>query len=121
MQNVAFADITQQRAVAPNLRDVSPSLRKAGRKARLSGVGSDDPMAALLAALPEALGRRMRFYEPAAHEPSFDELWLANALDAIRQGDVPRYRFAMLSRMSREKASALHFMMCRAAFKVETV
>lgn len=93
----------------------SQTLRNAGRRARLSGVSSGTPMADLLAALPDALGRRMRFHEPAAREKSFDERWLENLLDAVRCGDDARYRFALLSRMSREKASRLHFLVCKAA------
>lgn len=90
-------------------------VRMAGRKARLSGVTTGDPMQELLSALPEALGRRMKFHEPAASEKSFDELWLENLLDAVRQNDEARYRFALLSRMSRERASRLHFLVCKAA------
>ena len=76
-------------------------------------------MAELLTALPEALGRRLRFHELTAAEQSFDELWLANIFDAIRQGDEERYRFGMLSRMSQEKASALHFLVCKAAARLD--
>ncbi|MBQ2260416.1 MAG: hypothetical protein II336_03505 [Loktanella sp.] len=104
-------------AIARRLPDVQPDqrLRDAGRKARLTGVTTGDPMQALLAALPAALGRRMRFHELNAAEKSFDELWLENLLDAVRQGDEARYRFALLSRMSREQASRLHFLVCKAA------
>jgi hypothetical protein len=91
------------------------TLRHAGRLARLSGRRTGDPMQVLLAALPAALGRRMRFHEPGAVEKSFDELWLENLLDAVRQNDEARYRFALLSRMSREQASRLHFLICKAA------
>jgi hypothetical protein len=91
------------------------ALRIAGRKARLSGVTTGDAMQDLLSALPKALGRRLRFHEPKAAEKSFDEIWLENLFDAVRQGDEARYRFALLSRMSREKASALHFLVCKAA------
>ncbi len=96
------------------------SLREAGRKARLSGVTTGSPMQALLAALPEALGRRLKFHEPNAVEKSFDELWLENLLDAVRMNDEARYRFALLSRMSRERASRLHFMVCKAAHDIGT-
>ncbi len=91
------------------------ALRKAGRRARLARGSTDDPMTALIDALPTAIGRRLRFYEPGAVERSFDEAWLDNIFDAIRQGDTDRYRFALLSRMSREKASAMHFLFCKAA------
>jgi hypothetical protein len=87
----------------------------AGRKARLSGVTTGDPMLDLLSALPDALGKRLKFHEPTAAEKSFDEVWLENLLDAVRQGDDARYRFALLSRMSRERASRLHFLVCKAA------
>ena len=97
---------------------VHHSLRAAGRKARLSGVTTGNPMQALLAALPDALGRRLKFHEPTAVEKSFDELWLENLLDAVRKNDAPRYRFALLSRMSREQASRLHFMVCKAAHDI---
>lgn len=97
------------------LAPMPQALRKAGRKARLSGVTTGDPMQDLLSALPKALGRRLRFHEPMAAEKSFDEIWLENLFDAVRQGDTVRYRFALLSRMSREKASALHFLVCKAA------
>ena len=119
MAQVAYVDITSERAVAPVARPTPPVLRDAGRKARLSGVTSGDPMAELMAALPKALGRRLRFHEPSASEPSFDELWLANVFDAVRQGDATRYRFAMLSRMSKERASSLHFLMCRAVYSLD--
>ena len=107
MQNAIACPLTPQ---PPDLR-----LRVAGRKARLSGVTSGDPMQVLLAALPGALGRRLRFHELNAAERSFDEAWLENLLDAVRQGDGARYRFALLSRMSREQASRLHFLVCKAA------
>ncbi len=94
-------------------------LRDAGRKARLTGVKTGNPMDDLLAVLPAALGRRLCFHEVTSWEPSFDELWLANIFDAIRQSDADRYRFAMLSRMSREQAARLHFMMCRAAYRLD--
>lgn len=119
MSQIAFADFSPQRAVEPVLRKTPVAVRAAGRRARLSGVTSPDPMAELLAALPKALGRRLRFHELTAGEQSFDELWLANAFDAIRNGDESRYRFAMLSRMSREQASRLHFLMCRAAYSLD--
>ena len=90
-------------------------LRSAGRRARLARGAGDDPMTELIDALPVAIGRRLRFYEPGAIERSFDECWLDNIFDAIRQGDTDRYRFALLSRMSRETASAMHFLFCKAA------
>ncbi|WP_322892751.1 MULTISPECIES: hypothetical protein [unclassified Yoonia] len=104
-------------ATARRLPDMQPDqrLRAAGRKARLTGVTTGNPMQALLAALPAALGRRLRFHELTAVEKSFDEAWLENLLDAVRQGDEARYRFALLSRMSREQASRLHFLICKAA------
>jgi hypothetical protein len=109
-------------SIARHHLSVQPAqtLRAAGRKARLSGVTNGSPMQALLAALPDALGRRMRFHEPSAQEKSFDEVWLENLLDAARQGDEARYRFALLSRMSREQASRLHFLVCKAAHDSET-
>jgi len=116
---LAFAEITPLRSVAPIQLPTPPAVRAAGRKARLSGATSDDAMEELLAALPDAIGRRLRFHEPNAAEQSFDELWLANVFDAIRQGDEPRYRFAMLSRMSKERASSLHFLMCRVVYTLD--
>lgn len=107
--------------MSPTARRQSPPdpaqhvVRTAGRKARLTGVTTGDPMQDLLSALPRALGRRLRFHEPNAAEKSFDEIWLENLFDAVRQGDEARYRFALFSRMSREKASALHFLVCKAA------
>ena len=97
------------------MREPNAVLRQVGRRARLARGHADDPMTALIDALPTAIGRRLRFYEPGAAERSFDEAWLDNIFDAIRHGDTERYRFALLSRMSREKASAMHFLFCKAA------
>ncbi|MFO8125123.1 hypothetical protein [Yoonia sp.] len=119
MAQVAFAYFRNTGRATEPLRPTPPALRRAGRKARLSGVITGDPMADLLAALPEALGRRLRFHELTAAEQSFDELWLANIFDAIRQGDEDRYRFGMLSRMSREKAASLHFLICKAVARLD--
>ncbi len=119
MAQVAYAEFPRQRPVTTVARKAPVAVRVAGRKARLTGVTSGDPMGDLIAALPSALGRRLRFHEPTAAEQSFDELWLANVFDAIRQGDEARYRFAMLSRMSKERASSLHFLMCRAGYSLD--
>jgi len=121
MQDLAIDIPVPNRFPAPVDRPMPAGLRATGRRLRLSGRTAGDPMGELLAALPAALGRRMRFYEPTAAEQSFDEAWLANALDAVRKGDEPRYRFAMLSRMSKARASELHFLMCRAANRLDTV
>ncbi|WP_019955724.1 hypothetical protein [Yoonia vestfoldensis] len=104
----------------PPVDPIRHVVRSAGRRARLSGMTTGDPMQDLLAALPEALGRRMKFHEPTAAEKSFDEIWLENLLDAVRQNDVARYRFALHSRMSRERASRLHFLICKAAHDAGT-
>ncbi|SFS06284.1 hypothetical protein [Yoonia litorea] len=121
MSNPAISYLPAETEIAPVKRPMPEGMRATGRKLRLSGVTSGDPMGELLAALPDALGRRMRFFEPTAEEQSFDELWLANALDAVRAGDEPRYRFAMLSRMSKARAASLHFLMCRAAYSLDIV
>ena len=112
MSEPAFSHIPHNQ---PAIAAPQPELRIAGRRARLGNRAPQTPMDELLAALPAALGKRLRFHEPHAATPSFDELWLANALDALRMGDDDRYRFAVLSRMSRERASRMHFLFCKAA------
>lgn len=100
-------------------------IRLAGRKARLgtkpaANDGSTDQILAdLFHHLPKALGKRVQIFEPTATDLSFDERWLLGALEAIRANDPARYRFALHSRMSREKAAALHFILCKAAHSLD--
>ena len=93
-------------------------VRRAAGVARLCSNASDALVSALQV-LPDVLGKRMVIYEPRARDLSFDEAWLLNTFDAIRQGDTDRYSFAMLSRMDRVKATELHFLMCKAAWTLD--
>jgi hypothetical protein len=93
-------------------------VRRAAKTARLSSNASD-ALVALIQALPAVLGKRLVVYEAGARDTSFDEAWLLNAFEAIRQGDTDRYCFAMLSRMKRVEATELHFLMCKAAWTLD--
>jgi len=95
-------------------------IRSAGLKARLHPASAaEDALDRLVSDLPAALGRRLTFHEPGATEVSFDEAWLCNALDAVRQGDTDRYAFALRSRLTAERAARLHVWFCRAAQNLE--
>ncbi len=90
------------------------ALRCYAQAARLFGRDTD-PVAVLLRALPDRLGKRLVFFEPGASDVSFDERWVLNLLDALRQRDTDRYQFAMLSRLTKADAAELHFIACKAA------
>jgi hypothetical protein len=64
-------------------------------------------------------GRRMVFRRPEDKDHSFDENWLLALVDAVRRADADSYRFLLLSRMSAEKASALHFPLCRLVHRLD--
>lgn len=109
--------------VSPGWSDLVPALRRAGHRSRLHRPANldEDPVAVLLDALPAALGRRLVFHEPGAPDISFDEAWLANALDAVRQSDQDRYAFALRSRLRPEPAARLHVLVCRAAHSLDRI
>lgn len=117
--NAALRDSTPLVAHTPPPPKALATLRDSGRRARLYGVGSQDPMVALLARFPDALGRRLVFFEPSSSELSFDEAWLLNLFDAVRQNDHDRYCFAMRSRMSKAQAAELHFSVMKAVATLE--
>lgn len=94
-------------------------VRRAGRAARLGTFVPDSALDQLLQALPVAIGRRLTFFETGAIEMSFDEGWLLGVIEAIRAGDSDRYRFALLSRMRREPAARLHFLLCNVAHSLD--
>ncbi|MFK7743424.1 MAG: hypothetical protein AB8B47_00110 [Roseobacter sp.] len=93
-------------------------LRNCAREARLFD-NSANPLTALLQMLPAKLGKRLVFFEPTARDVSFDEQWVLNLLDALRQKDTDRYRFAMLSRLNKADAAETHFLVCKAALKLD--
>jgi hypothetical protein len=113
--NTALRESTPLVTQTPPPPKALADLRARGRKARLFGAISGEPMHDLLAKLPAALGRRLVFFEDSSTELSFDEAWLLNLFDAVHRADHDRYCFAMRSRMSRANASALHFLVCKAA------
>ena len=100
--------------------DALGQVRCVGRRLRLHGARDPSPLGVLLQRLPAMLGRRLVFHEHGARDVSFDEAWLLNLLDAVRSADEDRYRFALLSRMPRDRASALHFLVCQTAHTLDT-
>lgn len=112
--NTALRDSTPLVAHKPPPPQVLSDLRRSARRAWLYGAGDLDPVTKVVARLPGALGRRLVFFEPNSSEMSFDEAWLLNLFDAVRNADHDRYCFAMLSRMSRTQAAELHFHICKA-------
>ena len=100
---------------SPPPPQVVERLREFGRKARLFGAATDDPVIGFLARLPSALGRKPVFFQPSSTEISFDEAWLLNLFDAVKKQDHDRYCFAMRSRMSRADSAELHFFAVKAA------
>lgn len=88
--------------------------RSAGRALRVSRRGLCDmsPWLQMVLLCQKMIGKRLIFFSPGDAEQSFDERWLLAVHDAVRRADVDSYRFLLLSRMSPEKASALHFPLC---------
>jgi len=113
--NTALKDSTPLVTHAPPPPEAVAELREYGRKARLFGVATDDPVIGFLARLPDALGRKPVFFHPTSPEISFDEAWLLNLFDAVKCNDHDRYCFAMRSRMSRSDSAELHFFAMKAA------
>lgn len=105
--------------VDPPLLGTLEQLRSTARRLRLHATCDTSALGVLLDRLPSMLGCRMVFHEPGAQDVSFDEAWVLNLLDAVRMGDEDRYRFALLSRMRRDRASALHFLVCQAAHTLD--
>ena len=112
--NAALKDSAPLIAQTPPASGSVKVLRDKGRQARLYGAVSNDPLVALLARFPDALGRRLVFFEPTSSELSFDEVWLLNLFDAVRNHDQDRYCFAMRSRMSKANAAEMHFFVMKA-------
>ena len=112
--NAVLRDSVPLVAMSPPPPAVLASLRQKGRDARLHGAGSKDPVTSLLARFPEALGRRLVFFEPTSGELSFDEAWLLNMFDAVQNRDQDRYCFALRSRMSKANAAEMHFFVMKA-------
>lgn len=106
-------------APVPRLTGLIEQLRLTGRRLRLHQECDTSPLGILLSRLPAMLDRRLVFHEIGAIDVSFDEAWLLNMLDAVLEADEDRYRFALLSRMRRDRASAVHFLICQAAHALE--
>lgn len=119
--NAAVRDSAPLVTQTPPPPEVLTELRRMGRRARLHGAGDSNPVVSLLATLPEALKRRLVFFQDQTSEMSFDEAWLLNLFDAVRTNDHDRYFFAMLSRMSKAKASELHFFVIQAVQALDKV
>ena len=90
------------------------ALRRAARPLRLRAGDAADPMERFLERVSARLGARLRFYAPGSRDLSFDEAWLLRLFTTLRTGDAASYRFALQSRLSRERASELHFLACQA-------
>lgn len=88
--------------------------RNAGRALRVSRKGLCDmsPWSQIVLLCQNMTGRRMIFFSPDDPDQSFDERWLLAVIDAVRRADADSYKFLLLSRMSAERASALHFPLC---------
>lgn len=95
--------------------------RRAGRALRVSPRGLCDMSAwsRIVLLCQNMIGKRLIFFPPEDAEQSFDERWLLAVIDAVRRADADRYRFLLLSRMSAERASALHFPLCRLVHRLD--
>lgn len=91
-------------------------VRRIARCSRLWAANTlcRDSLADLVKALPEALGRAPRFFAPGTASLSFDEAWLLALKEAVARSDTDSYTFLLQTRMSRERASSLHFVLCPA-------
>lgn len=97
-------------------------LRQVARCSRLWAANTRcrDPLAELVTALPRALGRAPRFFAPGTQSLSFDEAWLLALHDAVNRSDADSYTFLLQTRMTRERASALHFALCPGLATLDT-
>ncbi|WP_299928152.1 hypothetical protein [uncultured Pelagimonas sp.] len=86
------------------LRIVSAHIQEAGMRQ------SEEPVAAMLTALPRLLARDPAFNSPGDGNRSFDESWLLALSSALRMADADNYRFLLLSRMTPQSASEFHFL-----------
>lgn len=97
------------------------AARRAGRALRVSPRGLCDMSAwsRIVLLCQNMIGKRLIFFPPEDAEQSFDERWLLAVIDAVRRADADSYRFLLLSRMSAERASALHFPLCRLVHRLD--
>ena len=93
------------------------TLRLIARQQRLKPMDPDapgHPLARLMARLSQCLGRTLVFHPCGAVERSFDESWLLALFHARMRCDGDSYRFLLNSRLSREQASEVHFLIAHA-------
>lgn len=89
------------------------TLRRVARRLRLHPADGNVPLERFLQRLEDCMDRRLVFYAPRTAELSFDEAWLLRLFTARRTADAANYRFALQSRLSRERASEMHFLVCQ--------
>jgi hypothetical protein len=97
------------------LRIVSAHVQQAGL------TQSEDPVADFVITLPRLLGKKVQFEAPGEDRRSFDESWILSLSHALDLADADNYRFLLLSRMSREKASECHFRLRQALTRLEDI
>ena len=97
------------------------AVRRAGRALRVSprGLCGMSAWSQIVLLCQTMIGRRLIFFPPQDPDKSFDEKWILAVLDAVRRADADSYRFLLLSRMSAERASALHFPLCRLVHRLD--
>lgn len=106
-------------ADAPDPEGFDPVLERVRERARPLRLhpleqGEADDLGRLLVFVEASIGRRLSILRPSTVEKSFDEDWLSAIFRARLRGDGASYRFLLLSRMTKDKASEAHFLVCRA-------
>ena len=93
-------------------------IRGRSRMMRLCRAHLDD-LGQFLDFMEGAMGRRFVVYAPGCPDRSFDEDWLCALFRARGRADADSYRFLLRTRLSPEKTSQAHFLICRAQLSLE--
>ena len=78
-----------------------------------------DDLGQFLNFMEETMGRRFAVFAPGCADRSFDEEWLCALFRAKSRADADSYRFLLRTRLSAEKTSHAHFLICRAQLSLE--
>jgi len=119
-------DFVKPQTVAPNTRALINRLRfhasvcqaaaylDIHSACELIDPTSDEAPAArtLIRILGQALDRSPQWHRPGAQELSFDELWLAQIIEACRSADHDSYTFLTTRRIAKHKQRILRVLVC---------
>ncbi|MCH2163408.1 MAG: hypothetical protein MK098_01965 [Marinovum sp.] len=73
--------------------------------------GEDAAARILIRVLRQALEREPVWYRPGSTQMSFDELWLAQAIEALIVNDLDSYTFLTHRRIAKDKRRFVHMLM----------